>query len=58
MQECPGLHISTLETDRGGEFKGRAIMAFYKEHNIRWVPKRGWNKASYAEAYIGIVKRR
>lgn len=49
--------VYKLESDRGSEFKG-STAALFKEKKIYYKAKFGQNKASYAEHYIYIVKRK
>lgn len=50
--------IYEIQSDRGKEFIGKDTKAFFKSLNILYRPKRGKNKASFAEYGILLVKRK
>ena len=53
-----GGQIYKLESDRGTEFVSSQVKQLYKRFKIYYKSKFGKNKASFAERYIYIVKRK
>jgi len=53
-----GAQIYKLESDRGTEFVSSQAKGLYKHFKIYYKSKFGRNKASFAERYIYIVKRK